>query len=79
MGPQEIVFVWVAVSPFSRSGQGLVPIAEQIETIESEGWRLEDFSTAWSTSGTNHLIGTAFFRRVLGPASRPHAGPGRGQ
>ena len=56
-----------------------MPIAEQIETIESEGWRLEDFSTAWSTSGTNHLIGTAFFRRVLGPASRPHAGPGRGQ
>jgi hypothetical protein len=59
----QSVFVWVAGSSFSMTGQGLGPMAEQIEAIEAEGWHLEHFSTAWSTTGSNHLVGTCVFRR----------------
>lgn len=37
--------------------------ALEVEAIESEGWRMDQYSAVWSTSGSNHPVVIAMFRR----------------
>jgi hypothetical protein len=60
----QAIFVWTGGSSFTGGNKGLGSLDEQIEAIEAEGWHLEHFSTAWSTSGANHLVASCIFRRV---------------
>lgn len=53
-------FLWEAGSSFRSATAG---VAEALESIEAIGWKLDQMSHVWSSSGGNHAVGYYLFRR----------------
>lgn len=56
--------VFLAQIGSSIKADAVSGVAEDIEAVEAEGWRLDQMSYVWSTTLSNHPVGFFLFRRA---------------